>query len=52
LAVLIRGESVQIVKHAEHSFGPLSFAVWRLIVAIGCLLVWLRLRGESLRVRR
>lgn len=52
LAVLIWGASFPIVKHGVDSFGPLSFAVWRLIVAIGCLLVWLRLRGESLRVRR
>ncbi len=52
LAVLIWGASFPIVKHGVDSFEPLPFAVLRLIVAIGCLLLWLRLRGESLAVAR
>lgn len=52
LAVLIWGASFPIVKHGVDAFGALSFAVWRLIVAVACLLLWLRLRGESLRVER
>ncbi len=52
VAVLIWGASFPIVKHGVDSFGPLSFAVLRLIVAIGCLVLWLRLRGESLRIAR
>jgi drug/metabolite transporter (DMT)-like permease len=52
LAVLIWGASFPIVKHGVDAFGPLSFAVLRLVVAIACLLVWLRLRGQSLRVAR
>ena len=52
LAVLIWGASFPIVKHGVDSFGPLGFAVVRLIVAIACLLLWLRWRGESLRIER
>ncbi len=52
LAVLIWGASFPIVKHGVDSFEPLPFAVLRLIVAIGCLLLWLRLRGESLAIAR
>jgi drug/metabolite transporter (DMT)-like permease len=42
LAVLIWGASFPIVKNGVDSFGPLGFAVVRLIVAIACLLLWLR----------
>ncbi|MCX2727814.1 DMT family transporter [Thermomicrobium sp. 4228-Ro] len=52
LAVLIWGASFPIVKHGVDSFGPLSFAVLRLIVAIACLVLWLRLRDETLRIAR
>ncbi|MDW8059279.1 MAG: EamA family transporter [Thermomicrobium sp.] len=52
LAVLIWGASFPIVKHGVDAFGPLAFAVLRLLVAIACLLLWLRLRGESLRIER
>jgi len=52
LAVLIWGGSFPIVEHGVDSFGPLSFAVLRLVVAIVCLVTWLRLRGETLRIAR
>lgn len=52
LTVLIWGASFPIVKHGVDSYGPLPFAVLRLLVALACLFAWLRWRGEPLRVGR
>jgi len=50
--VLIWGANFSVVKFALRDLSPLAFNGLRFIISSGCLLVFLRVRGDSARIER